>query len=89
MKQLLTTQEVAGALRQSVTTIQRWSKSKALPAVKIGRRLLFNEADIKNWLERKRLAGLSEWSREHSKKQGFYKMSEAEIARKVHQNRKG
>ena len=49
--ELLTINEVAGRLRVSVLTV-RWLRQQGrfAPAIKVGRRLLWAEADVEMWL---------------------------------------
>lgn len=44
--QLMTSAEVAAELRRSVDTIQRAAASGSLPAIRVGRRWLFNRETI-------------------------------------------
>ena len=42
----LTTEEVAAALRVEPYTVRHWTRSKALRGFKVGRRWLYDEADV-------------------------------------------
>jgi len=48
----LTKTEIAKILKVSETTIDRWRK-EGMPAVKVLRKVLFNEKDVLKWLEMK------------------------------------
>jgi len=96
METLMTAEEVAERLRQNPSTIRRWSKVGILPALKVGRRVLFSPEEIQSWVEDKklfdspqeRLRQLTSWSHSHAKRHGFDKLSEKEIERIVDGNRK-
>ena len=51
MPNLMTIREVAPILRSSEITIRRLVKTKKIPYRKIGARYLFDENDIKNFIE--------------------------------------
>jgi excisionase family DNA binding protein len=53
---LLNSTEVAGLLGISVRTVCLWAECSELPAYKVGRRWLFRQAEIVNWLEQSRSA---------------------------------
>lgn len=47
----LTTDEVGGLLRQPTSTIRYWRHNSYGPrSVKIGRRVLYRESDVRAWL---------------------------------------
>lgn len=48
--EFLTTAEVADILRVTTETIERWRRKRKLPAVRIGRKWLFNSDDIRERL---------------------------------------
>lgn len=57
----LTTEEVAEKLRQKPRTIANWAQiyedsggKEGIPGIKFGRRWLFDEADIKAYIDRKK-----------------------------------
>lgn len=76
MDQLLTTEDVAEKLRQDKTTIQKWSRLGILPVIKIGRKFLFDENDLSQWVRQhrvekspqERLLAMANSGREHFKK---------------------
>jgi len=76
MDQLLTTQEVAEKLRQDKTTVQKWSRLGILPVIKIGRKFLFDENDLVQWVKQhrvekspqERLQAMADSGREYFKK---------------------
>ena len=76
MDQLLTTEEVAEKLRQDTTTIQKWSRLGILPVIKIGRKFLFDEKDLTQWVKQhrvekspqERLLAIADSGREYFKK---------------------
>jgi excisionase family DNA binding protein len=49
---LLTAPEVASLLRVSVATVRAWTYQGRLPVVKLGRRTLYKEEDILEFIER-------------------------------------
>jgi excisionase family DNA binding protein len=53
--ELLTIEEVAGRLRVSVLTV-RWLRQEGrfVPAIKVGRRLMWDARDIDAWLKAQR-----------------------------------
>ena len=55
MRELLTIEEVADRLRVKVLTI-RWLRQEGRfpPAIKVGRRLVWDAADLEAWLETQR-----------------------------------
>jgi len=57
MDRLMTIEEVADRLRVSVLTV-RWLRQQGrfMPAVKVGRRLLWTETDVETWLRAQREA---------------------------------
>ncbi len=50
MDKLLTVQEAACYLRVSESTVYRWKRLGILPYYQIGRSVLFDQEDLKNWL---------------------------------------
>lgn len=76
MEQLLTTEDVAEKLRQDKTTIQKWSRLGILPVIKIGRRFLYDEKDLTQWVRQhrverspqERLLAMTDSGREYFKK---------------------
>jgi excisionase family DNA binding protein len=48
---LMTKEEVQDYLRISHQTLQRYMKEYGLPYIKLGRRVLFDPAALKAWLE--------------------------------------
>ncbi len=93
MDQLLTTQEVAEKLRQDKNTIQKWSRLGILPVIKIGRKFLFDEKDLAQWVKQQRvekspqerLLSMADSGREYFKKWckarkiDYKKLSEDEV----------
>ena len=57
MKVYLTIDEVAATLRVSVPTV-RWLRQEGrfAPAIRVGRRLLWDQAEIESWMESNREA---------------------------------
>lgn len=55
MKAYLTIEEVAESLRVSVPTV-RWLRQEGrfAPAIKVGRRVVWDEAEVLAWVERNR-----------------------------------
>lgn len=50
---LLTTDEVAERLRRPPETVRYWRwKGEGPPAFKIGRRVMYDEAQLEAWIER-------------------------------------
>lgn len=56
MSDLLTAVEVAATLRVHPSTISRLVQSGALPAVRVGRRLLVDRADLDDFIGRQKAA---------------------------------
>jgi excisionase family DNA binding protein len=56
--ELLTIEEVAGRLRVSVLTV-RWLRQEGgfVPAIKVGRRLMWDSRDVDAWLKAHREPG--------------------------------
>lgn len=52
---LMSVEEAADYLRISSKTIRNWVSSKKIPHLKIGSRILFDAADLKEWLESKKV----------------------------------
>jgi excisionase family DNA binding protein len=55
MKDLLTTAELAKYLHLKATTVRRKAARGEIPAVKIGKHLRFDRAEIDNWLRERRI----------------------------------
>lgn len=54
---LMTTAEVADLVRAPIETVRYWRHIGSGPkAFKIGRRVLYDAADVEAWIESKRLA---------------------------------
>ena len=51
MSMLMTAPEVAALLRVSAATVRAWTYQGRLPVVKLGRRTLYKEADILQFIE--------------------------------------
>lgn len=51
MEKIYTIQEVAELLRVNQMTIRRWIKSGKIKSIKIGRKYLFNESELKRLLK--------------------------------------
>jgi excisionase family DNA binding protein len=49
---LLTAEETAEELRESVKTVRRWAREKLIPSIKIGRRLLFRRTALEALLKK-------------------------------------
>jgi excisionase family DNA binding protein len=62
MKVYMTIEEVARSLRVSVPTV-RWLRQEGqfAPAIKIGRRLVWDEAEVLAWMERNRESARAVW----------------------------
>ena len=56
MNDLLTVIEVMNYLKVSRGTVQRWCRSKELPAVKIGKEFRIRRSDLENWYNHLRTA---------------------------------
>jgi excisionase family DNA binding protein len=52
VSKLLTVHEVASMLRVSVPTVRSWTYQRRLPVVKLGRRVLYREDDIRQFIEK-------------------------------------
>jgi excisionase family DNA binding protein len=55
MSKLLTTQEVAKKLHQSIETVRKWCRLGILPATKIGRKYLVKDQEMEEWIEEKKV----------------------------------
>lgn len=55
MPQLLTAQEIAGQLQVHIETIYQWVSQKRIPYVKVGRATRFDQKDIDNWIEKRKI----------------------------------
>lgn len=52
MRELLTTREVAEMIRTPAETLRYWrSDNKGPRSIKLGRRVLYDRADVEAWLE--------------------------------------
>lgn len=51
MEKVYTIKEVAEVFRVHKNTINNWKKSGKLPYVKVGRRVLFKESDVKKLMD--------------------------------------
>lgn len=56
---LITAGELALSLGQDKKTIYRWREEKGLPAYCLGRRLLFDPADVLAWLDSRRVGSIN------------------------------
>ena len=54
---LLTTEEVAEYLRVNKYTVYRFVSEKQLPAIKLGRKLRFDQSDVEEWLTQRKRTG--------------------------------
>ena len=54
LEKLLTVDEVAELLALSPRTIYKWTTSRRIPFLRVGRRLRFSESDLKAWLDSKK-----------------------------------
>ncbi len=57
---LLTVPEVAALLKVHKATVQRWSRERGLPAVKIGKEYRIRRSDLEAWYEELRAARQSQ-----------------------------
>lgn len=58
MDRLLTTEEVAAITRVTPHTVRYWRKHRTGPAgFRLGRRVVYREADVQDWLHQRRTAG--------------------------------
>ncbi|RZF20620.1 DNA-binding protein [Halobacteriovorax vibrionivorans] len=55
LNELLNVAEISAILKVSKATIYRLLKSKSIPHVIIGGKMLFIPSDIRDWLEAKRI----------------------------------
>ncbi len=53
MEKLLTMKELSEQLKIPTKTIYRWTQSKQIPCIKLGKHLRFVETDIDQWLKSK------------------------------------
>lgn len=51
----MTIEELSSLVRAPKTTVYRWTSERSIPFIKLGRRLLFDRAEIDRWLEAKRV----------------------------------
>ena len=56
MQSLLNTADVARLLGIAEITVRKWVAKGELPHLKLGRRTLFDPAQLQEWLETKRVA---------------------------------
>jgi excisionase family DNA binding protein len=56
MNQRMTITEAAQFLRLSPKTIYSWTSQRKIPHLKVGGRLLFDEAELTKWLEQFKVA---------------------------------
>jgi len=59
MKEILTIKQVSEYLQVNERTIYKLAKSGDIPSFKIGGQWRFKQADIDNWIERKKVASAS------------------------------
>ena len=52
MTELLDPKEAAKAMRCSIHTIRAWTYQRKLPAVRLGRKVLFRREDIENFIKK-------------------------------------
>lgn len=60
MEEFYTVKEIADILKVNKVTVQRWCKTKDLPAVKIGKSYRIERNDFEKWYEAKKGAPLQE-----------------------------
>ena len=59
-RQFLTKKELAEYLGLSVFTIDSWvSERREIPFIKMGKRVMFDLADVRQWVEKNRFVPLS------------------------------
>ncbi len=58
MPQLLTIAEAAAYLRQPVGTLRKWRlESRGPRSMKLGRRVLYDQADLDRWIAEQKVQG--------------------------------
>ncbi len=60
MEEFFTVKEIADILKVNKVTVQRWCKTKDLPAVKIGKSYRIERHDFEKWYEEKKGTPLQE-----------------------------
>jgi excisionase family DNA binding protein len=60
MQNLLTIDETSKYLRLSKSNVYRRTKKGLIPCVRLGNRLLFDEAELTNYIESKKIAVVEE-----------------------------
>ena len=55
MGKMMTVREVAEMFRISVLTLYGWTSSRKIPHVKLGGKVLFDEAELKAWCDARRV----------------------------------
>ena len=53
-EQLWTIEDVAEFCRVKPSVIKHWVYSRSIPYIKIGKRILFDEDDLQEWIERQK-----------------------------------
>jgi len=59
MNKLLSVQETAESLRLAKITVYKMVSAKQIPFMKIGRRVLFDPSQLKEWLDDKTVSPLT------------------------------
>jgi len=54
MEEFYTVKEIAEILKVNKVTVQRWCKTKDLPAVKIGKSYRIEKSDFEEWYSQKK-----------------------------------
>jgi len=58
--QFLTATEAAERLRLSVSTLYHMTSARKIPFYKIGQRTIFSEAELEDWIQKRRVAPIAE-----------------------------
>lgn len=58
--ELLNLREIAAELKVGRATIQRWAKTRELPAVKVGKEYRVRRRDLEAWIDGKRIVPMGE-----------------------------
>lgn len=59
IEKLLTVDEVAGLLRVKPSVVEYWIYTRSIPYIKIGKQVLFDKEDLKEWIQKQKRGAIS------------------------------